>query len=50
MKRGGWGGRVNPNNRNRDHQKKKKDDGDVQFARCPVCEQVHRAPAKKYCY
>jgi hypothetical protein len=50
MKKGGGGGRINPNNRNRDRQKKNEDDGEVWFAKCPICEQVHRAPAKKYCY
>jgi DNA repair exonuclease SbcCD ATPase subunit len=50
-KGGGGGGRGNTNaNKNRDRQKKVDDDGDVQFAKCPICEQVHRAPAKKYCY
>ena len=51
MKKGGGGvGRGNPNNRNRDRQRKNEDDGDMQFAKCPICEQTHRAPAKKYCY
>jgi DNA repair exonuclease SbcCD ATPase subunit len=46
----GAGGKGNSNNGNRHRQKKTEDENESNFAKCPICEQVHRAPARKYCY